>query len=409
MDKLNLTFRYTSDNAHNGKLYVYVYDVTGFGATDNEILHGPLLDFNGLPDPQSPDTLGEQLNELKPFANRDWRYLVSYMWVLDDGRVIQDAKIIRRAEMPFDVGLNLYKNELLSANLYASGGYLYTGIGTTANPVLTDFSAFTTAAVEAAHSAGEAQFKEHAQTAWQLKNTTDSMKSITLTIKISDTESYSKKVDNPVDGSSFEVPVTRYRIVYRDGAYYTIPEVVNRIYTLRHDAASDTWYLNFDKTDDASQKGYLLNDVETNIVVDVVVNSTLGDLTVSKTVTGDRAPTDDSFTFSVNFSDGGTYSGIPDGGSFALKDGESKTFSGIPEGVNWTVTETYNPKYTAEQSSFTGDMTTAGANANFVNTYSSGIVQTGDNSRLPLYMGIMAAAVIILLVTMILIRKHKDK
>ncbi|MDD3882765.1 MAG: DUF5979 domain-containing protein [Eubacteriales bacterium] len=337
-----------SDNAQDSELYVYAYEITGFGP-DNEILYDdnsfiPLV--TPLSKSGTPTAFGMQLNGYDAFGDYNQRYLIIYYWRLSDKRVLQDSKIIRRASVPFHLDLNLYYNVIAAANLYPTGGYLYTGVDRTSTPILSDFSAFETAAQQAATVSGLADYKQHAQAAWKIKDSTETITSVTLTVLVSDTESYSATVANPVPGTLITVPCVEYRIVYRNGKFYTIPEALNRVYRINQDAVTGAWYVNFTKTDELGQF-YLLNDVESDLRVDVVVQSrTMGGLELSKTVTGPQADLTREFTFQVTFSDGGTYSyygsrsgTLQSGGKLTLSHGQSVTFSGIPMGVSYSVRE----------------------------------------------------------------------
>lgn len=77
-----------------------------------------------------------------------------------------------------------------------------------------------------------------------------------------------------------------------------------------------------------------------------------GNLTVSKTVSGDGASTEKAFTFTVRLNDtsiNGTYGDMTfDKGVaiFTLKAKESKTSSGLPAGTGYSVTESDNEGYT---------------------------------------------------------------
>ena len=77
-----------------------------------------------------------------------------------------------------------------------------------------------------------------------------------------------------------------------------------------------------------------------------------GNLTVSKTVSGDGASTEKAFTFTVRLNDtsiNGTYGDMTfDKGVaiFTLKAKESKTASGLPAGTGYSVTESDNEGYT---------------------------------------------------------------
>jgi len=68
-------------------------------------------------------------------------------------------------------------------------------------------------------------------------------------------------------------------------------------------------------------------------------NLARGDLTVSKILAGDGTDSDADWTFTVTFSDGGTYSGVVSGVPFTLKGSQSKEITGIPQGVTYTVEE----------------------------------------------------------------------
>lgn len=102
----------------------------------------------------------------------------------------------------------------------------------------------------------------------------------------------------------------------------------------------------------------------------------VGNLTVSKTVTGDKADTSRNFTFSVILDDAsinGIYGDMEFRNGVAtitLAHGESKTATGLPAGIDYLVEEEECPDYTITK---TGDAGTIEANAtalaSFTNQY----------------------------------------
>lgn len=122
-----------------------------------------------------------------------------------------------------------------------------------------------------------------------------------------------------------------------------------------------------------------------------------GNLTISKTITvntdqGTTIDTEKEFTFTVNLtgktgtkldgeysysgtSDGTTkYQGtIKSGGTITLKHNGSVTITGLPEGAQYTVTETPEDGYTAQNAEIKGTIPAdSAATAAFVNNYSAG-------------------------------------
>lgn len=109
-----------------------------------------------------------------------------------------------------------------------------------------------------------------------------------------------------------------------------------------------------------------------------------GALVVQKLVeNSDNTPLTDAqkqqeFAFTVNFSDGGTYSysidggepqQITSGGTLVLKHGQSAVFETLPVGITYTVTEQSVPGYVVSSIGHTGTITELGSTAQFVNTY----------------------------------------
>lgn len=114
-----------------------------------------------------------------------------------------------------------------------------------------------------------------------------------------------------------------------------------------------------------------------------------GALTIRKLVdNADQTPLipeqqEEEFTFTVTFSDGGTYSyrvdggepvELPSGGTLTLKHGQTAVFDTLPVGVLYTVVETPKPGYHTSSTGHQGNITVQGCVAEFVNTYDPEVV-----------------------------------
>lgn len=128
------------------------------------------------------------------------------------------------------------------------------------------------------------------------------------------------------------------------------------------------------------------------VVVTVYDPRLTGDLTVTKEVENpDGSPLTaaqlaQEFTFTVTFSDGGTYSytlfdvdgtdlgstSLPSGGTLKLRHGQRAVFAGLPAGVQYIVTETPEEGYGIRSRGHTGHITPEGATAAFRNLYRKG-------------------------------------
>jgi len=111
-----------------------------------------------------------------------------------------------------------------------------------------------------------------------------------------------------------------------------------------------------------------------------------GDLVISKTVRNSdgtalsEAQKAAVFTFTVSFSDGGTYDytaggetkRIASGDTLTLCHGESAVFADLPFGLLYDVTEAFVPGYTVAATGHRGNITDTTATAEFVNTWQGG-------------------------------------
>ena len=145
-----------------------------------------------------------------------------------------------------------------------------------------------------------------------------------------------------------------------------------------------------------------------------------GSLTVSKTVKGTAGETDKAFSFTVMLSDtglSGTYGDMifKDGvASFKLKHGESKTAAGLPAGVRYSVIELEANQngYTTTTMGERGDIENAANSAAiFINVKDAEpeVPQTGDNSRLGLWIALMLASILGLCASFAAYRKKGSK
>jgi len=127
------------------------------------------------------------------------------------------------------------------------------------------------------------------------------------------------------------------------------------------------------------------------------LNTTFGDLTISKKVTGSKADKTKSFSFKVEFDSEDTfeYTGskngtISSGDIITLKHDESITILNIPDGTNFKVTESGNYGYkvyaTGNVGVIKGDETSAAAFTN----YKGDVPGTGDSSYLGIWYGLLS-------------------
>ena len=140
----------------------------------------------------------------------------------------------------------------------------------------------------------------------------------------------------------------------------------------------------------------------------------VGDLTVSKTVTGDLGDREKYFSFTVEFTAEGSYSytgsksgTISSGGTVQLKHGQSITISGLPAGTSYSVTESGNTGYRVYTS---GDVGKIAANststAKFTNARSK-VPITGDNSNTGLWVGLLLVSAAGIGACIVMLRKKK--
>lgn len=153
----------------------------------------------------------------------------------------------------------------------------------------------------------------------------------------------------------------------------------------------------FDTDENGQRKtryDFLITGDETESVVVTAYNiPTEGPLTIQKIVqNADGTPCrkeqlDTEFTFTVTFSDNGTYAYRIDGGKvqelesgglLTLKHGETAVFENIPTGVIYNITEAPVADYVISSIGHQGSITEEGCHAIFTNTYHPESTPTGD-------------------------------
>ncbi len=282
------------DNAENGALYAYLYEVINIDDDGKIKTKDTPIDLNKhYSTTEVADvTYALQLNGYAKLPNEDKQYLMEYAWKLKDSRVLMDAKLIRTAEVPFDVSLNVYKNSYDPSNplenLYTGGVKTYAGTATAVKDIKTMLTASATARATDVDLSGNSVLgvntHNKAAAAWKLNNSKDTLKSLTLTLGFSG-KTYYKTLDaNDIKtGKTIDVEFIVYRIVYQNGGYFTIPETVVRSYSLNQ--SDGVYYLQFIKDEQAgtsdsngkTDREVTLEDVECNIRVDVVVSPSPSD------------------------------------------------------------------------------------------------------------------------------------
>ena len=139
-----------------------------------------------------------------------------------------------------------------------------------------------------------------------------------------------------------------------------------------------------------------------------------GNLTISKTVTGEMGDRSKYFSFRIEFDAEGSFSytgsksgEISSGGTVQLKHGESITISGLPAGTKYSVTESGNTEYrvyvTGDVGTIVADQT---ATAKFTNTRSK-VPITGDNSHTTGLLTLMSVSLLGIITTLAAGRKRK--
>lgn len=151
----------------------------------------------------------------------------------------------------------------------------------------------------------------------------------------------------------------------------------------------------------------------------------LGNLTVSKTVSGNSADTQRAFSFTVRLSDNtltgafGEMNFTNGEATFTLKHGESITATGLPAGIQYVATENDYDGYVMTASGNTGAIVAGNtAVASFNNQLDANspanpnhpnIPQTGDNSRLTLWLALLCVSMLAILTQLAPRRRGKGK
>ena len=194
-------------------------------------------------------------------------------------------------------------------------------------------------------------------------NDTEPGRDFTFTVTFSDGGTY----DGVASGDSFTLKGSHSKTItgIPQGVTYTVTETEANLDDYTTSSSGETGTIS-----DTLSKAVFTNERNTA--------TPTGNLTVRKVLSGNNTETDRDFTFTVTFSDGGTYDGITNGDTFTLRGGQSRTISGIPQGVTYTVTETE-----ANTNGYT--TTSAGANGTITATPSEAVFTNTRNSYTPGY------------------------
>lgn len=212
--------------------------------------------------------------------------------------------------------------------------------------------------------------------------TTGQVFTFTVTLQDKDGQNVSGKYDGKVFASGDTITL-------KSGDIATISDIpVGTRYTVTE--AADN---NYDTTW-SNEKGTITKDATAEVTCTNTIKT--DSLTVSKTVAGTGANTNEEFTFEVEVTlpNGEAFTGTHDDVIFnnsgeatiTLKAGESKKITGIPVGSTYEVTETANDAYTTIKSGDTGTIAVGGkATAAFTNTLKTSSltvkkVVTGDTA-----------------------------
>lgn len=191
-----------------------------------------------------------------------------------------------------------------------------------------------------------------------------------------------------VDTQNGEIPVILEEVIYKNGNHvWSVSEEYWGLYQgLIEDAVADVMEVNYGILDPAkymwSFDDYTpftssFSTTQSNEDVTITNTQCYGDLTVSKTVTGNQGDTKKDFTFTVELSDisvDGTYGDMVfENGmaTFTLKHNGRMTAEQLPAGISYTVTEAEADQdgYTTIATGDTGRISsTIIAKAEFVNT-----------------------------------------
>ena len=141
-----------------------------------------------------------------------------------------------------------------------------------------------------------------------------------------------------------------------------------------------------------------------------------GDLSVSKTVSGELGDKNQAFIFTVELNCKGEYSytgdvsgTISSGGTILLKHGQSVTIHGLPVGCEYRIRESNNAGYRVYSEGTTGVIEeNKTSHASFTNT-KSGVPVTGEKDRLLTYLAMMLTSGLGLLGTGIAEKKRRKR
>ena len=290
------------------------------------------------------------------------KYIITYYWMLSDGRYRSDSKVITITPGQYDVTVDVYNLSDDSANSTA----LYTD--TAADSGADTAYSFGTGTSSHAGTL-ENPYTTNVTAAWKKQNSGIKIEKMTVTMTALDKKTVMGTATITGDikeGSQITIPITYLYIATEDNANQgtreiTRTEVVNITYTIEKDA-SGGYYLRFNKLANEPEneissayqygdrtgipdgtKAYV-NDLAYNVSVKLWVQAEdTGEVTIEKKLTS-PAEEDETFVFQVDYRGSGTTAGSAERTMYAvitIKTGESEgtaKFVDMPAGW-YTVTE----------------------------------------------------------------------
>lgn len=251
----------------------------------------------------------DKLNGKIPFAGQDLgRYVIEYLWVLDDARFIKDSKMLLIQPEPHAVNVYVKK---ANGSPNTKSLQLFMQEYDRADAVPTpSFSGTPTSKLSRDDiSTGDAVLFA----AKKSPDDTNLITKIEFEIHTADGTRH-EEIVNPNIGDKFEFPMTYFYGSYENGGIYYVKQVeALKSYTLEYNAVDKYYFLKmdntfeFDYTDGANKPHTLIrNDVDNDIDVTITIEPApipSGTLEITKQVKQDGAEIYTGEVFNFNVSD----------------------------------------------------------------------------------------------------------
>ena len=282
------------------------------------------------------------------------KYIVTYYWMLEDGRYREDHKVITITPGKYDLKVNVRNMNNGTANT--------TALKPAAAPDSGAVTGYTFAGAGSYAQALQNQYTTNTSAAWAKANAANTVKKIEIIMTGADgTVMGSAFVTgaNLIEGAQIVVPVKYDYFTVVSGREVTAQETVNITYTVKKDA-SGGYYLQFNKmanpipyeaasvllnkdgTGIPSTAHAYINNMDYHVTVNLYVHD-VADLLVEKRLAA-PAEEEETFVFRVDYMGNGTSAGATERTMYAVitighgASGGSALFKDMP--VGWyTVTE----------------------------------------------------------------------